>query len=66
MSSLKEESIDSNKLWKTAGKPHYGPLFDSNLDLDRYRKRVKEGKKLNILSYTHDLLDTPIHKKERS
>jgi len=28
MSSLKEESIDSNKLWKAAGKPGHEPRFD--------------------------------------
>ena len=63
MSSLKDDSIDSNKLWKAAGKPRQGPIFDSRqLCRLRYRKRIRDEEKLTQSSYTNDLHDSLIHK----
>ena len=58
MSSLKDDSIDSNKLWKAAGNPRQGPIFDRRqLCRLRYRKRIRDGEKLTHSSYTNDLHD---------
>ena len=47
ISSLKDESMDSNKLWKAAGKPRQRPIFDGRqLCRLRYRKRIRDGEKL--------------------
>ena len=63
MSSLKDDSIDSNKLWKAAGKPRQGPIFDRRqLCRLHYRKRIRDGEKLTQSSYTNDLHDSLIHK----
>ena len=56
MSSLEDDSIDSNKLWKAAGKPRQGPIFDRRqLCRLRYRKRIRDGEKLTQSSYANDL-----------
>jgi len=63
LNSLKEDSIDSNKLWKAAGKPRQGPIFDRRqLCRLRYRKQIRDGEKLTQSSYTNDLHDSLIHK----
>jgi len=41
MSSLMDESIESNKLWKAAGKPRHGPIFEKRQSCRlRYHKRI--------------------------
>ena len=60
---LKDESIESNKLWKAAGKPRYGPIFDKRQSCRlRYRKRIKEGEKSSLSSYTNELHDALMQK----
>ena len=45
---LKDDSIESNKLWKAAGKPRCGPIFNKRQSCRlRYRKRIKEGENLH-------------------
>ena len=60
MSSLKDDSIDSNKLWKAAGKPRQWPILIEGNYVDR--KRIRDGEKLIQSSYTNDLHDSLIHK----
>jgi len=40
---LKEASVDENKLWKAAGKPRHGPVYDSRqASRRRYRKLLRD------------------------
>jgi len=58
MNLLKDESIESNKLWKAAGKPRHGPIFDKRQKCRaRYRKRIRDSEKSTLQSYTNDLHD---------
>jgi len=53
---LKQESIDSNKLWKAAGKPRSGPIFTKRQSSRLlYRKRLHDEQKAEIYSYSNDL-----------
>jgi len=53
---LKEESVESNNMWKTAGKPRHGPIFDRRQRCRaRYRRRVRDMEKSSLTSYTNDL-----------
>jgi hypothetical protein len=61
---LKDESIESNKLWKAAGKPRHGPIFDKRQSCRlRYRNRIKESEKSSLSSYTNELHDALMKKK---
>ena len=60
---LKEESIASNRLWKAAGKPHNGKIFEDRQNCRReYRKllRVSENNALRV--YTNDLHEALLRK----
>jgi Reverse transcriptase (RNA-dependent DNA polymerase) len=60
---MKDESIESNKLWKAAGKPRSGPIFDKRQSCRlRYRKRIKEGEKSSLSVYTNELHDSLMQK----
>jgi len=64
MNLPKDESIESNKLWKAAGKPCYGPIFDKRQKCRaRYRKRIRDSEKSTLQSYTNDLHDCLSRKK---
>ena len=63
ISLLKEESIESNRLWKAAGKPRHGPIFDKRQSCRlRYRQRLREGQRLTLSSYTNDLHECLLRK----
>ena len=56
MNLLKDESIESDKLWKAACKPRHGPIFDHRQKCKSiYRKRIRECEKSRFTSYTNDL-----------
>ena len=60
---LKQASIDSNKLWKAAGKPRNGPIFDRRQSCRLlYRKRLREEQRNETLHYTNELHDALIAK----
>jgi hypothetical protein len=60
---LKDESIESNKLWKAAKKPRHDPVFDKRQSCRlRYRKRIKESEKSSLSSYTNGLHDALMQK----
>ena len=64
MSLLKEASISSNRLWKAAGKPRSGPLFQKRQSCRlQYRKRLKEEEKADTVSYTNELHEALLTKK---
>ena len=44
LSALKEAAVSSNQLWKAAGKPRQGPIFDKRqLCKARYRKNLRDA-----------------------
>ena len=56
LSTLKETAVDSNKLWKAAGKPRHGPIFDKRQSSRvEYRRHICERQKSATESYTNDL-----------
>ena len=58
LSLLKRESVDSNRAWRAAGKPRFGPLFDRRHKARlEYIRKVREGKRLEKHSYTDGLND---------
>ena len=53
---MKQASIDSNKLWKAAGKPRSGPLFTKSQSCRaNYCERLKDERTAETLSYTNEL-----------
>ena len=53
---MKEAAVDSNKLWKAAGKPRHGPIFDKRQSSRlEYRRRIRETQNTATESYTNDL-----------
>jgi len=63
LKQLKQDSIDSNKAWKVAGKPKSGPIFTKRQSCRLiYRKRLKENQRLNTEVYTNDLHDALLKK----
>jgi len=63
MKLLKEESIESNKLWKEAGKPRNGPIFETRQKCrSRYRKRLRDHSNDNSSIYTNALHESLLQK----
>ena len=53
---LKQASITSNRVWKAAGKPRTGPLFEERQSCRReYRARRKHCERESELAYTNEL-----------
>jgi exonuclease III len=53
---LKEASIESNQIWKAAGKPRHGPIFNKRQSCRlQYCSRIRDGQKATVTSYTNDL-----------
>jgi len=63
MNLLKDDSINSDKLWKAAGKPRQGPIFDRRQSCRlQYRKRLRDGERSNTTAYTNDLHECLLEK----
>ena len=63
MDLLKQASIESNKLWKAAGKPRQDPVFDQRqLCRKQYRRRVKECDKMSTESFRNELHEALLRK----
>ena len=53
---LKKDSVESNRLWKAAGKPRSGQIFNIRQTCRaRYRSRIKEREKFSTEFYTNEL-----------
>ena len=64
LDSLKDASIDSNKLWKAAGKPRHGPIFDKRQSCRlQYRKRIREEQNSATFFYSNNLHDALMRKR---
>jgi len=56
LSLLKQESVDTAKVWKAAGKPRSGAIFQKyQAARTAYRSSLREHQKLKCTSYTNDL-----------
>ena len=56
LSLLKKSSIETNAVWKAAGKPKHGPIFDKRQSSRLlYRKRLREGQRIETESYSNAL-----------
>ena len=63
MNLLKDESIETNELWKAAGKPRHGPIFDRRQECRlRYRRRIREKNKSTLSVHTNDLHECLLNK----
>ena len=61
--NLKDKSISSNKLWKAAGKPHNGPIYDQHKsDKLAYKLRVKDEMQRELNCYSNDLHEALLEK----
>ena len=56
LSLLKEASVESNRVWKAAGKPRHGPIFLRRQSCRlQYRKQLNENRKMEAEHYSNDL-----------
>lgn len=63
LSRLKQDSIDSERAWRNAGKPRSGVVFGNrNACRLRYRKRLRDNKLFEAKRYTNNLHDKLINK----
>ena len=50
LSSLTEASVDSDKMWKYAGKPRSGPIFSKRQSCRlQYRQRLRQAQRLSLI-----------------
>ena len=62
---LKQNSIDTNRVWKAAGKPRYGTIFDNRQSCRLiYCKRLREEQNSETYSYTNALHDALLTKND--
>jgi len=65
MNELKEKSIASCKLWKEAGKPRSGSIFNEyRCDNSAYRNGLRRKQQLETEIYTNDLHDALLQKQD--
>ena len=63
MDALKDASIESNRIWKAAGKPRHGTIFEKRQRCRlQYRKRIRDSEKMAISSYSNDLHEALLKK----
>jgi hypothetical protein len=61
---LKEEAINSHKIWKATGQPRSGQSFNKyRADKLAYKLAIREHQQLEKSSYTNDLHDALINKE---
>ena len=64
MDLLKDASIESNGIWKAAGKPKNGPIFDKRHACRlQYRKLIRERQHNSLSSYANDLHEVLLAKR---
>jgi hypothetical protein len=63
MNLLEEASIESNLIWKTAGKPKHGPIIGKRpLCRLQYRKRIREHQNNEMSADSNDLHEALLEK----
>ena len=64
---LKQASVEANKLWKSAGRPRCGPIFNKRQSTRlKYRKCVRDRKSQCLNCYTNDLHEALLKKNGTS
>ena len=67
LDSLKEASVQSNRLWVSAGRPRHGPIYDKRQSTRlQYRKRIREGQRMSDEVYTNELHEALMKKEGRA
>jgi hypothetical protein len=60
---LKDESIETDKAWKAAGKPFQGPIYQKRQVCRlRYRKRLRGSENISVNTYTNELYEALMRK----
>ena len=62
LDTLKDAAINSDKIWKAAGKPCQGSLFDKRQRCRAQYRKIRDGQKLDSMSYTNHLHDALLAK----
>lgn len=63
LSELKNASVVSNNLWKSAGKPRSGDIYLRRQQARlNYRRKLREAKRLEKSSYSDDLHDSLVNR----
>jgi hypothetical protein len=63
LQQLKLESIESDKIWKAAGRPRHGPIFDKRQNCRlSYRRYYRESEKASVNVYTNALNNALLQK----
>jgi len=64
LDNIKDRAIVSHKLWKEAGCPITGPIFDSrNKDKREYRIAIHRNEQLSTERFTNDLHNALLNKR---
>jgi hypothetical protein len=64
LSILKDKSIESHKLWVSAGRPRSGPIFNKrNMDRNAYRFSIKKYEIASTQYFTNELHDALLDKR---
>jgi hypothetical protein len=64
---LKQESIDTARVWKAAAKPRSGPIFQKyQAARSAYRSSLRQHQRLETSSYTNDLHDALANKNGKN
>ena len=60
---LKDRAIESDKLWKAAGRPRSGPIYSTrNADKRAYRLAIRNNRRDSEQEFTNDLHDALLRK----
>ena len=62
LTARKADSVESNKLWKAAGKPRSGQIFEKRRTCVRYRKSIKDYERISTEMYTNELHEALLYK----
>lgn len=63
LDELKENAIRSCKIWKEAGKPKHGPIYNNyRQDKLLYKRQIREGQAREMTSFSNDLHDALLRK----
>ena len=56
LNALKSASVEANNIWKTAGKPKHGAIFQKRqFTRAEYRRQLRHNQKAEVQSYSNDL-----------
>jgi hypothetical protein len=60
---LKDKAIESDRLWKSFGRPRSGPVFHKQtVDKLAYKQAIRKGQSMETTSYTNELQEALLDK----